>query len=189
MKKTALGYLLMIGTCATLLFSSCLKENLEEENEEEVITTMNLTFVPQGGGSTVVYSFDDPDGPGGSLPSQDSIILSPNTTYQVTLQLLNKTLNPPEDITAEVAEEPEAHRFYYIPSAGGNIVVSGLDADPQGIPLGITSTWTTGTAALGNMRVVLRHYPGNPPDKAAADAANSPKSSTDVEIDFITAVR
>jgi hypothetical protein len=172
-----------------VLFSSCLKENLEEENEEEVITTLQLTFDPEGVGNNVVYTFDDPDGPGGVLPTQDSIILSPNKTYNVTLQLLNKTLTPPEDITEEVAAEPEAHRFYYIPGAGTNIAVSNLDTDPDGIPLGISSTWTTSAAATGTMKVVLRHYPGNPPDKAMNDPVNSPKSSTDVEIDFFTAVR
>ena len=189
MNKYLTTYLPAIAILA-VLFSSCLKEALEEENEEEVITTLKLTFVPEGGGTNLVYAFDDPDGPGGVLPTQDSIILAPNKNYNVTLQLLNRTLTPPEDITEEVAAEPEAHRFFYIVGAGSNIAVSGLDNDPDGVPLGITSTWTTTTAAAtGTVKIVLRHYPGNPPDKAATDPVNSPKSSTDVEIDFITAVR
>jgi hypothetical protein len=188
MKKHAHLYFSAVAILI-VLFSSCLKENLEEENEEEVITTLQLTFDPDGVGNNIIYKFDDPDGPGGILPTQDSIILDTNKTYTVTLQLLNKTLNPPEDITEEVAAEPEAHRFYYIAGAGSNIAVANLDTDPDGIPLGISSTWTTSGAATGTMKVVLRHYPGNPPDKAMSDPVNSPKSSTDVEIDFLTAVR
>ncbi len=188
MKKHTHVYLFALALLA-VLFPSCLKENLEEENEEEVITTLQLTFVPDGGGNNLVYTFDDPDGPGGAVPTQDSIILAPNKVYNVTLQLLNKTLTPPEDITEEVAAEPEAHRFYYIAGAGSNIAVANLDNDPDGLPLGISSTWTTSAAATGTMKVVLRHYPGNPPDKAMNDAVNSPKSSTDVEIDFLTVVR
>ena len=188
MKKFGSTYILALSTIILLILSSCLKDNLEEENEEEIITTVKLTFVPEGGGNNVVYNFDDPDGPGGTAPTQDSIILVPNKKYIVTVQLLNKTLTPVEDITLEVAEEPEAHRFYYIAN-GGNISVFDLNGDPDGNPLGITSTWTTGAAATGSMTVVLRHYPGNPPDKASADPVNSTKSSTDVEVTFGTAVR
>lgn len=172
------------------LFTACKKDKDEpEENEEEVITTMKLTFVPVGGGTTVTYQFRDPDGPGGTAPTQDEIVLAPSKTYNVTIQLLNETETPPEDVTLEVEEEAEAHRFYYEPSGGSNITVSGLDNDSNGIPLGITSTWTTGGAANGSITVTLRHYGGNPPNKAAADPVNSPKSSTDIDVTFSTKVQ
>jgi hypothetical protein len=92
------------------MLSGC-KKNAGEENEAEVITTMQLTFVPQGSGATVTYKFDDPDGPGGSAATKDQIVLAANKIYNVTLQLLNKTKTPVEDVTLEVAAEPQAHRF------------------------------------------------------------------------------
>jgi hypothetical protein len=150
---------------------------------------MQLTFVPVGGGTTVMYKFDDPDGPGGGAPTKDQIVLAPNKTYNVTLQLLNKTVTPAQDVTAEVAAEAQAHRFYYEPTGASNITVSALNNDAAGMPLGITSTWTTGAAATGNIKVTLRHYPGNPPNKATSDPVNSPKSSTDIEVDFNTRVQ
>lgn len=185
MKKAFLKFsFLLLG--ASVLISSCKKDNDEEENEEEVITTMQLTFVPVGTGTTVTYKFDDPDGPGGANPTKDEIVLAPNKTYTVTLQLLNKTVNPAEDVTTEVAAEGEAHRFYFQPSGSSNISVSGLNNDAAGIPLGITSTWATGAAATGTVKVTLRHYPGNPSNKAAADDVNSSKSTTDIEVEFNT---
>lgn len=187
MKKQLLKFSLLLFGASALLLSSCKKED-EEENEEEVITTMQLTFVPVGGGATVTYKFDDPDGPGGGAPTKDQIILAPNKTYNVTVQLLNKTVTPAEDVTLEVAAEPQAHRFYYQPS-GGTIMVSGLNNDGAGIPLGITSIWTTGAASTGTMKVVLRHYAGNPPNKAAGDLVDNSKSSTDIEVDFNTSVQ
>lgn len=179
MKKIALSVLM-----AGVLITSCKKDKPEEPNEEEVITTMKLTFVPVGGGATLTYQFDDPDGPGGTAPTQQEIVLAPTKSYNVTLQLLNKTETPVADITLEVQNEATAHRFYYEPSAGSNITVSGLDNDANGVPLGTTSTWATGAVATGKIKVTLRHYAGTPPNKAFEDLVNSSKSSTDIEVEF-----
>lgn len=182
--KLALGIFMF-----SIVLVACEKDRDEEENEEEVITTMKLTFVPVGGGATLEYQFDDPDGPGGVAPTQQEIILAPSKTYNVTVQLLNKTEIPVADVTAEVIAEADAHRFYYEPSGGSNITVSGLDNDSNGIPLGVNSTWTTGAVANGTIVVTLRHYGGIPPGKAAADPVNSPKSSTDIDVTFVTKVQ
>lgn len=173
-----------------LVLTSCKKDKNETEtNDEEVITTMKLTFVPVGGGTTLTYQFEDADGPGGLAPVQQDIVLAPSKTYNVSVQLLNVTANPVDDITTEIQAEKDAHRFYYIPAAGSNITVSNLDNDSSGVPVGLTSTWTTTAAATGSIRVVLRHYPGNPPGKATADAVDSPKSGTDIEVNFVTRVQ
>lgn len=186
MKNELLKFGLLLFGASSLLLTSCEKDKDDEENEEEVITTMQLTFVPIGGGTTVTYKFDDPDGPGGASPTKDEIILQPNKSYNVGVQLLNKTANPVEDITTEVAAESDAHRFYYEPSSGSNITVSNLNNDGNGVPVAITSTWTTGAAAAGSIKITLRHYAGNPPNKAAGDPVNSSKSATDIEVDFST---
>lgn len=174
---------------ASALFTSCKKDDPIEENEEEVITTMKLTLVPVGGGATLTYQFDDPDGPGGTAPTVDEIVLAPSKVYNVTVQLLNKTETPAADITDEVRDESDAHRFYYEASVGSNIAVTNLDNDVNGIPLGITSTWTTGAVATGKIKVTLRHYPGTPPDKAIGDLVTSLKSGTDIEVEFNTKVQ
>jgi hypothetical protein len=188
MKKLFLKQSLIFFCASALMLSSCGKDNMEE-NEEEVITTLQMTFVPVGGGATLIFKYDDPDGPGGANPTQDQIVLVANKTYNVAVQLLNKTVNPVVDVTLEVAAEPQAHRFYYQPSAGSNITVSGFNNDASGIPLGITSVWTTGAAATGTLKVTLRHYAGNPPNKEANDPVNSSKSSTDAEVDFVTRIQ
>lgn len=180
--------LLLISVAAFLLVS-CSKDNDAEENEEEIITTLQLSFVPLGGGSTLTYQFEDPDGPGGANPVADPIDLAPNTSYAVSLQVWNRTVNPAEDITEEIAEESVAHRFYYEPSPGSNITVSNLNNDADGQPLGLVSTWGTGAAAIGTIKVTLRHYAGNPPNKLAEDPVNSPKSATDIEVQFSTRVQ
>ena len=101
--------MLLMGGC---LLTSCQKDKMGEGNDEELITTINLKFTPVGGGTTKTYSFNDPDGPGGVNPTQDMIVLNKTTTYNVEVELLNNSANPPENITTEVANEAEAHRFY-----------------------------------------------------------------------------
>lgn len=182
--KIATG-LLIFG----VLVTSCKKDKVQEPNDEEIITTMKLTFVPVGGGTTLTYQFRDADGAGGAAPTQDEIVLAPSQSYNVTVQILNETKSPAEDITLEVAAEADAHRFYYEPEAGSNIVVSGLDNDGNGVPVGITGTWTTSTTAIGKIKVTLRHYGGTPPGKAVEDLVNSSKSNTDIEIEFNTKIQ
>lgn len=164
----------------SMLFSACKKDKPAEPNDEEVITTLVVKLIPAGGGATLEYEFDDADGPGGAAPTIDEIVLAPSTTYNVSLQVLNRTVTPAEDITTEVEEEADAHRFYYEVSGGANLTVSNLDNDANGVPVGINSTWTTGAVSAGKLRITLRHYPGTPPNKAAADPVSSDKSDTDI---------
>lgn len=170
-----LGILLTGG-----VLSGC-KKDKDEENPEELITTIVLTFTQPGSATPLVYTYDDPDGPGGANPTVNDIVLAPNKTYNVSISLLNRSVNPPENITEEVEEENKAHRFYFEPSAGSNLTVSDLDTDDDGLPLGLNSTWTTTTAATGTIKITLRHYPSDPPNKAANDPVNSGKSGTDAD--------
>ncbi len=188
MRTVQMTWSILLVTAATLFFSSCKKDDpAVPPNEEEVITTLKLNFVPVGGGPTLVFQFDDADGPGGNVPTQDSIKLATGTVYNVSLQVLNKTTTPVEDITIEVEEEAEAHRFYFEPSASSNVTVAGLDTDANGVALGVNSVWTTAaTATDGTVKVTLRHYAATPPNKAAGDAVDSPKSNTDIEVNFIS---
>lgn len=182
--KIALGIFI-----SSIVITSCKKDPVVEPNDEEVITTMQLTFVPSGSGTSLTYKFDDPDGPGGSAPTQDEIVLAPSIAYNVSLQLLNKTKTPAEDITTEIQTESDAHRFYYEPTAGSNITISGLDNDSTGVPLGIKSTWTAGAASSGKIKITLRHYPNTPPGKELGDLVNSSKSASDIEVEFNTKIQ
>lgn len=189
MKTHFIYYRILLIIVPILFLVSCKKELTGEDNAQEVITTMQLTFTPQSGGNSVSYKFDDPDGPGGNNPVKDQIILSAGVTYDVVLQLLNKTTEPVEDVTLEVEKDGEAHHLYYEPSPTSNLTVSNLSNDVNGLPLGVKSVWKTGAAGSGTIKITLRHYPGFPPDKLANDPVDSPKSSTDVEVEFDTIIQ
>ncbi len=165
---------------AALFFSACKKDQPKEPNEEEVITTLLVKLTPLGGGSTLQYKFEDIDGPGGASATIDEIVLAPSTIYNAQLLVLNKTVNPADTISKEVAEEADAHRFYYAVEGSANLAISDLDNDANGVPLGLTSRWTTGAVSAGKVQITLRHYGGTPPNKAASDTENDAKSSTDL---------
>ena len=178
--------IILFATICVFGFSSCVKSNTEEENDNEVITTMEVHLTPAGG-TEIVYKFDDPDGPGGTAATQDVITLAAAKTYAVRIVLLDKTKNPVDVITDEVREEAVDHRFYYEPSTGSNITVTNPDLDANGIPVGITSTWTTGATANGTVKITLRHYENG--GKMANDLVSSTNSSTDAEVNFTTRIQ
>ncbi len=182
MKKIFIAISLL--TSITILLTACKKETGIELNDEEIITDVTLTFVNQQTNDTTSFNYQDADGPGGLVPTQDSILLKANTNYKVWLKLYNKTLTPVSDISEEIDEEADAHRFYYTASANTGLTITTTDVDGNGVPLGLKANFVTGNIGSGNLRVILRHYPGLPPDKAVADLENSPKSTTDADVSF-----
>jgi hypothetical protein len=175
--KNQLARLPVLLLCGTLLFSACKKDSGGETNDEEVITTMEVKVTDVTASTTQTFKFDDPDGPGGSAPAIDEIVLKPNKVYTVKLELFNKTTNPVTKISEEIESEKDDHQFYFEVS-GANLTVSGLDVDSKGLPLGLSSNWTTGAASTGKIQITLKHKPGG--IKAAGDPVS--KGETDIEI-------
>lgn len=155
-----------------LLFTACSSddENPEPVNEEELITTMTVTLVPQGGGTTITLTSRDLDGDGPNAPEVTvSGNLAGNTTYNGTIVLLNETETPAEDITEEVAEEDEEHQFFFgISGSIGSVTYA--DQDGNGNPVGIAFVLNTDTAGAASLTVTLRHEPKKPNDGTLADA-------------------
>lgn len=174
----------ILAIVGALFFSSCEKETQPvEENDNELITTIQLDFTKRNSGDKSTFIWEDADGAGGDVPYADTIKLDDNSVYDVKVSFWNKAKTPAEDITQEITAESENHRIYMEPTAGSRIVVSDFDIDTNGMPLGTNNVWTTGDAAEGNVVIVLRHYPEG--GKAADDPVNSTKSSTDAGAVFI----
>lgn len=150
-------------------------------NEEEVITTLKLSFVdPEGVEPGVTAVFRDPDGEGGSGPDLfDTIRLAPNTTYNVSLVLLNETTTPHTDISAEVKDEGDEHLLCFTPS-GVDLAILRTDSDGT-YEIGLESEWATGSAGNGSVQVVLKHQPGS-------KNGSCEPGETDVDVTFRTEI-
>lgn len=190
--------LVAILLASALIFSACdSNEPTENAGEQEVI-------------SDVILSFDDPNttanpdvtaaavfNSGGDLQSTETITLNNGINYSVFIEIENRFADTAaeRDITAEIAEEDEEHRFFYrledAESGGsplsGILRISGLDTDGNGDPLGLsfnaeTQSTTQNTAYL---RVKLRHYEDEavlPGDKQN-DTIDAPEEPEVVEND------
>ena len=169
MKTIKFLALLMLGGIFLL---SCSSDDNDPEpvNEEEVITTMTVTLAPQGGGNTVTLQTRDIDGDGPGAPVITvSGNLAASTTYNGSIELLNETETPAEDITEEVEEEDDEHQFIF-QVTGSLTAVDYADADGNGNPVGLAFTLETGAAGSGTITITLRHEPTKPNDGTLAGA-------------------
>ena len=191
------------NTLAFLILSSslnflvgCDSEDPQKEDAPELITKVTLTFTPDGGGSPIIVSATDPDGEGvQDIVADGSINLDANTTYTLSLTLTNELAQPTDpgyNITEEVEEESDEHLFFFgwtnnvfgDPTGNGNIdnradAVNYNDEDVNGLPLGLSTDWTTGTENSGTFRVVLKHQPD-----LKSETSDSTDGETDMDVSF-----
>lgn len=151
-------------------------------NEEELITTVRLTMVPALGGDTAVFDWLDLDGDGGNTPIITGDTLVTGTVYNASLLLLNETENPADTISNEVADEAEAHQFFFATMGSGLTWTSYDDVDADGNPVGLASTWTTAGAGSGSISVVLRHEPDKTASGVSTGDITNAGGDTDIEV-------
>ncbi len=159
------------------LFTACDKDDDHNQDEQELITTVKLTFTEVGGGSTT-FTVKDLDGDGGNPPVADEIKLKANTAYTIGVAFLDESkAGHAHDLTEEVKTEADEHLVCFSTTGGLSAPVIG-DQDGNGKPLGLESAITTGEAATGNLKVSLKHLP----NKSATDPCAT--GETDVEVTF-----
>ncbi len=196
MKKTIFKLnILLYSLLSLVIFTACEDDDVvpEEEEEMEVITDVTLIFTSDAG-AVVTASAQDPDGEGvQELVVLDEIQLQAGTNYTLTFDIMNNLETPGESIGEEIAEEDDEHQIFFAwtegafsnPTGNGNIdnasdPVNYNDADGNGNPLGLNTSWTAGdptTAASFTVR--LQHQPDV---KTSTSGAND--GDTDFELQF-----
>jgi len=184
-----------IGSLSFLI--SCKNEDPTPENIPELITKVILKFTPTGGGTAVTVTATDPDGEGSQdLQIDGPINLSKGTTYTLTIELLNGLYNPGADgydVGKEVLAEGDEHQLFFSwtstfssPTGSGNIgsapgIVNYQDEDINGLPIGLTTSWTTGADAESGktFRVLLKHQPD-----IKSNTTTSLDGESDLDISF-----
>ncbi len=166
----------------------------EGAGDPENIVRVTITLTPVGGGSAVTSVIVDPDGT--QLPQpvgapQGTLSLTKGTTYNGTISLLND-LDPSNvvDISNEVHNEANFHRFFYTPScADVTVPVSSLNTDTQSPPqpLGLTFQVVVDAAAATTasctLHVELHHF-----ESAKGDGLGS-TFDTDLSVTFPMSVQ
>ena len=173
----------------TLLLVQCKSaSDVEPDDENELITTVQLEFIPEGSSAIKTFTYRDIDGDGGNTPTRfDTISLSPNTTYQMKIKLLDESKNPAEDISEEVKAKSDEHLFVFTPAPSGLLLYTYGDKDARNLPLGLVGTVKTGAAGTGTLRLQLRHQPPIS-GKIVKDGTPNP-GSDDVNLNFVLKVK
>lgn len=178
-------FAILLFLAASISFTSC-KKDIDDvfiPNEEELITTLNYTMVPVGGGTTVTMTYKDLDGDGSMAPVITNGTLAANTVYNCTIQVLNESESPAEDITTEVQDEALEHQFFFQPT-NANVSVAYDDMDTDGNPIGIKSVLTTTTSGTSNLTIILRHEPAKTATGVAGGDITNAGGETDIEVTF-----
>lgn len=195
LKKYSLYALLAAG----VLFTGCDNDDdaPEPENELEVITDVKLVFTNDADATDVVEArAQDPDGEGvEELQILDEIDLDVDKTYTLTFEIFNNLETPGEDIGKEIEEEDDEHQFFFSfstdafsnPTGNGNIdtasdPVDYKDADDNGNPVGLSTTWATSSTPLsgGSFTVRLQHQP-----EVKTATSGATVGDTDFDLEFV----
>ena len=174
---------------ALFAISACDNDDPEPVNEEELITTVRVTFTPSTGGSAITATFQDLDGPGGGAPIITNPSLASNTTYSVSVQFLNETESPAENITEEVEEEAEEHQVFFEIGSGLNLTYTYGDTDGNGDPIGLAGTAITTDASTGTMSVILVHEPNKSASGVSAGDPTNAGGEEDVRVSFTVTIQ
>ena len=172
----------LVTVLFTILLASCSKDNETPEavNEEELITTLNVTLVPASEGNTIILTTRDLDGDG---PNEPVVTVSSNLTagvaYNGTIELLDETKSPADNITEEVEEEADEHQFFYTIGSGLDVTATATNLDSEGNLLGTEFELTANTASSGSLTFTLRHEPTKP-----NDGLSSAGGETDIAATF-----
>ena len=174
---------LILSTLLLGAIISCKKDDPVEPvitNEQEVITTLNYTLTNSNDATEVItLSFVDIDGDGGNDPIITGGTLNANTIYNGSIELLNETETPAEDVTEEIQEEDEDHQFFFH-SDTTILHVDYADVDGNGNPIGLSTLLSTFNAGSDTLTITLKHEPTKPNDGTLASAGGE----TDIEVSF-----
>jgi hypothetical protein len=178
--------LLLVAVSFASLATGCKEETTSPtEEDEDPITRITLRLTDSTSTGTVITAAAvDADGPGGNLPTVDTLRLQPGKVYLGTILLRNDAKN--KDITEEIEEEDDEHRFDFTVSgaAAGLVRFTDLNLDRRtGLPdnlrtFGLEHKVRTGAAAartVGTVRVVLQHF---------SDGNKGGEPESDVDVNF-----
>lgn len=177
------AHLLSYAFALLFLFSACSDDDTPpaQVDEEEVITTLIVYLTNNNTGEQIELRSQDLDGNGPDAPViQVSGNLSVASTYTGSIELLNETESPAENIHEEVLAEGTDHQFFYTQGGGLNVSTQYSDVDNNGNPIGLTFTIATTAPGQGTLTFTLRHEPLKPNDGTLSGAGGE----TDISVSF-----
>ena len=192
---------ILLAVSAVLAIASCSKKDdiiapPAPVNEEEVITTVTLVLTPVGGGTTakpvITLKSYDANVNDSTPPVVTGVVpFAINTTYNGVISVLNESVPPTKNISAEILAEAADHQFFYkntgtLPMFTYTpITIAPDNYDTNGKPLGFKTVFATGaSASTGSLTITLRHQGNKTLAGVAAGDITNATGETDFEVTF-----
>lgn len=187
--------LMSLLALSATIFTGCSDDDdsiPEQVNQEEVVTTMNVTLTGPSGNVVTLKSYDsDGDGPKAPVITVSGP-LAANTIYSGDVELLNETEKPVENTTLEIMKENDEHQFFFSNSDALEVSFAYADTendydddttndDEDADPVGILFTLSTVDVSSGTVSIVLIHQP----EKDASGVAQGDITNAGGEEDFV----
>ena len=167
---------------AGLLATGCSNDDTNPVVDQEVITTLTATFVPQGGGENVVLTYRDLNGTPVITPSVGQF--QAGVTYEGSLELLNELVSPVDNITLEIEEKDIEHQFFF--TTNNSIgTFNYVDFDVNGKPIGLEFLFqVNNVSTTGNLTIILRHDLDKNGAGVSSGNITNAGGETDIEVVF-----
>ncbi|MBO0934683.1 hypothetical protein [Fibrella aquatilis] len=177
----------VLGISLLFLFNGCKKgTDPLPADENELITTVTLRFTPVGTTNTQTATYQNKSG--GATPTKfDAITLTANTSYSLTVDLLDESKTPTVSVTNEISTQKEEHLFLYAADPTALLTYTYGDKDSRNLPVGLIGTARTGVAGTGKLNVRLRHQP--PVNGTIVKDGTAAPGSDDVNLSFTLTVK
>ena len=180
-----------------------------DDDNHGLATTVILNFTPRGGGDTLSFTWNDPENDGD--PVVDDILLPDGSDhdhhdtqeYTVDIEIWNELEDPADDVTIDILDQDHFHQVFFTgsavrgPATGQNpdaiVRQQYADEDENGLPVGLSNTFTTLAWGSGEMTVTLRHMPEENgesiktdglADEVADEGFGAIGGSNDIEVTF-----
>ena len=152
-----------LALLAAITLTSCEKEELELNIIP--VNGVHVTLVPEGGGESKVFTMSVPatDENGNTYGElkEDDIILKANTTYNATITYFSDKTGTRIVQNTDIARDAGVYSVAY--QKGSNnaqdfsaeLTIAATDKKPDGSPLGLQATFTTGKAGIETLHIDL----------------------------------
>jgi hypothetical protein len=175
MKKRTISILFLMASLS-FGFLSCKHDDQHDHNHEnELITTVMMHLTPPGGGM-VMATWKDLTPKEPTVVTVDTLKIDSGQVYTGRMELLDETVSPALDRTAEIKKEADEHLFVYKQEpTPDKLQITTKDVDSKGKVFGSTFTLAAKLKGYGKLRVILKHQPGE------KDGTEGP-GDTDVDV-------
>ena len=170
-------FLISLVLIGSLIWISCGGD--DDSGDSKITTTLTVIFDPLSSGPTESFSYSDTD-------SIDDIVISLSTIYNIKLNIERDSAGTLTDVDQLISDNAEQYQIFYVvdPPDSPTIIanLSYLDADVNGLPIGLNVSATTLGAGDKTFTITVKKIEGG---KSAQDIDDPDSSPGTVEIEAI----